>query len=185
MYILNSHSICIIFYPLYEDRYDGHMTNILRCWNDCINESHKVYLKLDWLTRHPQGRRSSLMRESISVRWSRVTMCSQRTAPRQRRALNQEDQLPLWTSLNPIENLAGIGTAVRKVQESENLLNDDDCKQFDASYDPLLYIWCKYIYILSLILILVLAAGVDPALWCVWLSWGSALQTETGSQLKS
>lgn len=50
-----SFHICIIFYPLYEDRYDGHMTNILGCRNDCINESHKVYLKLDWLTRHSQA----------------------------------------------------------------------------------------------------------------------------------
>lgn len=141
-----------------------------------------IWSWIGWLNIH---RRSSLMRESIGVRWSWVTMCSQRTTPRQRRALIQEDQLPLWSSLNPIENLTGIRTAVRKVQESETHLNDDDCKQFDASYDAFLYIWCKYIYILSLILILVFAAGVDPVLWCIWLSWGSALQTETGSQLKS
>lgn len=76
-------------------------------------------------------------------------------------AWNQEDQLPLWNSANPIEDFTGIRTAVRKVQESENLLDDDDCKQPDASYDPLCYIWCKYIYILSLSLLRLLSAGVD------------------------
>lgn len=76
-------------------------------------------------------------------------------------AWNQEDQRPLWNSLNPIEDFTGIRRAARKVQESENLLDDDDCKQFDASYDPLGYIWCKYIYIVSLILLRLLAAGVD------------------------
>lgn len=50
-----SFNTCIIFYPLYEDRYNGHMPNILHCKIYCINESHKVYLKLDWLTRHSQA----------------------------------------------------------------------------------------------------------------------------------
>jgi len=76
-------------------------------------------------------------------------------------AWNQEHHLPLWNPLNPIENFTGIRTAVRKVQESKNLLDDDDCKQFGAYFDPFFYIWCKYTFILSLILLRLLAVGVD------------------------
>lgn len=46
-------------------------------WAACINQSHRI----GCLNIH---RRSSLMRASVSVRWSRVTMCSRRRAVKSR-----------------------------------------------------------------------------------------------------
>lgn len=56
----------------------------------------------------------SCERASVSVRWSWVTMCSQRRAEPCIRKISFS-----WTSLNPIENFTGIRTAASKVQESE------------------------------------------------------------------
>lgn len=92
--------MCLIFYPLYEIRYDS------------INESHRI----GCVDVH---RRSSYERASVSVRWSWVTMCSQRRAEQRREEpCIRKISFP-WTSLNPIENFTGIRTAARKVQESE------------------------------------------------------------------
>lgn len=61
----------------------------------------------------------SYERASVSVRWSWVTMCSQRRAEQRREEpCIRKISFP-WTSLNPIENFTGIRTAARKVQESE------------------------------------------------------------------
>lgn len=85
--------MCLIFYSLYEIRYDS------------INESHRI----GCVDVH---RRSSLMQASVCQCQMEL---SDHVFTAQRRTLHQEDQLPL----NPIENSTGIRTAARKVQESE------------------------------------------------------------------
>lgn len=75
----------------------------------------------------------SCERASVSVRWSWVTMCSRRRAEK-RRALHQDDQLPP----NFTESCWGFHRDQNSCEESSrvgNLLNDDDCEQFDVSRD--------------------------------------------------